>query len=61
MVAQWIERQPANQRVTGLIPSQGTGLGCGPEQIPSRGCEKGNHTQIFLSFSFSLPLPVSLK
>ena len=29
-VAQWIERQPANQRVTGSIPSQGTGLGCGP-------------------------------
>ena len=29
-VAQWIECQPSNQRVTGSIPSQGTGLGCGP-------------------------------
>ena len=28
-VAQWIECWPANQRVTGLIPSQGTCLGCG--------------------------------
>ena len=29
-VAQWIDGQPVNQRVTGLILSQGTGLGCGP-------------------------------
>ena len=29
-VAQWIEHQPTNQRVTGSIPSQGTGLGCSP-------------------------------
>ena len=29
-VAQWIEYQPANQRATGSIPSQGTCLGCGP-------------------------------
>ena len=29
-VAQCIECQPANQRVSGLIPSQGTCLGCGP-------------------------------
>ena len=29
-VDQWIECQPANQRVAGSIPSQGTGLGCGP-------------------------------
>ena len=29
-VTQWIERQPANQRVTGLIPSQGTCLGVRP-------------------------------
>ena len=28
-VAQWIEYQPANQRVAGSIPSQGTCLGCG--------------------------------
>ena len=29
-VAQWIEHQPANHRVTGWIPSQGTCLGFGP-------------------------------
>ena len=29
-VAQWIEHQPVNQKVTGLIPGQGTCLGCGP-------------------------------
>ena len=28
-VAQWIERGPTKQRVTSLIPSQGTCLGCG--------------------------------
>ena len=30
LVAQWIERQPANQRVSGFISIQGTWLGCGP-------------------------------
>ena len=29
-VAQWIEHSPANQRVTGSIPSQGTYLGYMP-------------------------------
>ena len=29
-VAQWIECRPANQRVAGSIPSQGTCLSCGP-------------------------------
>ena len=29
-VAQWIQHWPANQRVTGSIPSQGTCLGCWP-------------------------------
>ena len=29
-LAQWIDYWPANQRVTGSIPSQGTCLGCGP-------------------------------
>ena len=29
-VAKWIERWPANQRVTSLIPSQGTCLGGRP-------------------------------
>ena len=30
LVAQWMEYGPVNQRVTSLIPSQGTCLGCGP-------------------------------
>ena len=30
-VAQWIERGPLNQRVAGLIPSQGTCLDCRPD------------------------------
>ena len=34
-VAQWIEVWPANQRVAGSIPSQGTYLSCG--QIPVEG------------------------
>ena len=29
-VAQWSEHQPANQKVIGSIPSQGTCLGYGP-------------------------------
>ena len=29
-VAQWIEHGPANRKVVGSIPSQGTCLGCGP-------------------------------
>ena len=29
-VAQWTECQPENQKVTSLIPSQGTCLDCGP-------------------------------
>ena len=56
-VAQWIERPPSNQRVAGSIPSQGTCLGCRPG--PSEGHMRGNHTLMFLSFSFSLPSPLS--
>ena len=56
-VAQWIECQPMNQRVTGSIPSQGTCLGCWPG--PQLGCAGGNHTLMFLSLSFSLPSPLS--
>ena len=37
-VAQWTERRPVHQRVTGLIPSQGTCLGCGPG--PQRGAHE---------------------
>ena len=30
VVGQWIECWPVDQRVSGLIPTQGTYLGCGP-------------------------------
>ena len=56
-IAQWVEHGPMNQRVTSLIPSQGTCLGC--SQVPSRGHARGNHTLTFLFLSFSLPSPLS--
>ena len=56
-VAQWIEHGPANQRVTGSIPSQGTCLGCRPS--PQWGCVRSNHTLMFLALSFSFPSPTS--
>ena len=37
-VAQWTECWPANKRVTGSIPSQGTCLGCGPD--PQKGARE---------------------
>ena len=51
-VAQWIEHQPVNQRVTGLIPSQATCLGCRPG--PHYGaCERQPHIDVSLPlFSF---------
>ena len=51
-VAQWIECQPTNQRVTGLIPSQGTRLGCGPG--PQHGVHK---KQPYIGVSLPLFLP----
>ena len=53
-VAQWIEYQPVNQRVTSSIPSQGPCLGRG--RVPGRGCARGNLTLMFPSLSPSLPL-----
>ena len=55
-VAQWIECQPANQRVTGSIPSRAHAWVAG--WVPSRGCARGNHTLIFLSLSFPFPSPL---
>ena len=43
-VAQWIERWPANQGVAGLIPSQGTCLGCGPGLQVSCQVGAGTHS-----------------
>ena len=50
-VAQWIEHGPANQRVAGSIPSQGTFLGCRPG--PQLGAWEGQpHIDISLPLSF---------
>ena len=57
-MAQWIERWPVNQRVTGSIPSQGPRLGCGPG--PWLGiCERQPHTDV--SLPLCLPPFPSLK
>ena len=54
-VAQWTECWPANQRVTSLIPSQGTCLGCGPS--PQQGVHKSQpHIDVSLPL-FLLPFP----
>ena len=58
-VALWIEHWPANQRVTSLIPSHGTCLGCrsGPQLEV---CEGKAHTDVYLPLSFpSLPLEIN--
>ena len=56
-VAQWIECQPANQRVISSITIRAHAWVV--SQVPSRGCARGNHTLMFLSLSFSLPAPLS--
>ena len=57
-VAQWIEHQSANQRITGSIPSQRTCLGCSPS--PQEGAlERQPHIDV--SSLLSLSLPLSLK
>ena len=43
-VAQWIEHQPASQRVAGLIPECAWVSG----EVPSRGRSTGKHTLLFL-------------
>ena len=63
-VAQWIECQPARQKLAGLIPSQGTCLGCGPD--PQLGAWERQLIYVSLTHrcfspSLSLSLPLSLK
>ena len=54
-VAQCIDYEPVNQRVTGSIPSQGTCLGCRPG--PQQGVhERQPHIDVCPSLSPSLPL-----
>ena len=57
-VAQWIECWPENQKVAGLIPTQGPSLGCWP------GLQLGSCETQLISFSqtsmfLSLPSPLS--
>ena len=54
---QWIEHRPMNQMVTCLIPSQGTGLGCGVGPPVGRARETTTH---WCFSPFLLPFP-SLK
>ena len=57
-VAQWIEHQPANQRVISSIPSQGTCLGywAGPQlEEYERQLTHVSLTHGFFTPSFSLP------
>ena len=59
-VAQWIERQPVNQRVSGSIPSQGTCVGCRPgPQVGAR--ERQPHIDVSLPLSLSPSLLLCLK
>ena len=57
-VVQWTERGPANQSVTGSIPSQGTCLGCRPD-AQKVVCERQPHTDV--SLPLFLPPSSSLK
>ena len=64
-VAQWNESWPVDGKVTGLIPSQGTCLGCGPGP-QSGACERQPHTDVSLTHqcfspSLSPSFPLSLK
>ena len=56
-MAKWFECWPTNQRVTGLIPSQGTCLGCRPG--PQCGARK-RQPYSDISLLFLPPFP-SLK
>ena len=54
-VAQWIEYWPANQGLPVQFPVRAHAWVA--SQILSRGHTRGNHTLMFLSYSFSLPAP----
>ena len=63
-VAHWIEPQPVNQTVTGLIPSQGTCLGCRPGHelgVCERQLINAFLSHHCISLSLSPALPLSLK
>ena len=53
-VAQWAGHCPANRKVTGSIPSQGTCLVVG--QVPGWGCGRGNRSMFLSLIDVSLSL-----
>ena len=53
-VAQWIEHQPVNGKVTGSIPSPGTSLGCGSS--PQKGVSERQLADVSLLL-FLPPFP----
>ena len=57
-MAQLVGHRPTKQRVTSLIPSEGTCLGCRAQSLG--GAHAGGSWSMFLSLSFSLPF-FSLK
>ena len=56
-VDEWTEHWPGNRKVTGLISSQGTWLGCGPG--PHLGAARDNQSHIGVSLPLSIPSPLS--
>ena len=58
-VAQWIECGLQTKRSPVRFPVKAYALVSG--QVPSGGCVRGNHTLMFLSLSFSLPLPLRIN
>ena len=57
-MAQWTEHQPANQRVTSLIPSQVTGL---QARSPAGGVRDATDQCFSPSLSPSLPLSIKIN
>ena len=54
--AQWIEHLPANQKVAGSIPGQGTCLGCGPVGDMWEATVQCVSPSLSLSFALSLKI-----
>ena len=60
-VAQQIEHQPVNQKVTGSIPSQSTCLGCGLGECERQPIDISLARQCFSPSPSSLPLSLKIN